>query len=545
MATYTQLLLHDAARMKVLAGATALAEAVRPTLGPRSRSVLLGRKWGTPIVCDDGVTIARTIRLKDPEEDLGAQLLKDAAVRTGDTVGDGTTTATLLAHHLYAEAMRSVTVGASAVELRRGLQRGLRAADEALLALSRPVESRDELAHIATVSAHDEPEVGDLVADAIDQVGPQGVIEVEEAKGIETSLRVVEGMQFDKGYLSPYFVTDPERMEAVLIDPVILLHEKRIASVGELLPLLEDLVSKGRPLLVIAETVEGEALSTLVVNKLRGTFLAVAAKAPGFGERRRAMLEDAAILTGGQLISEDVGLKLENVRIEHLGRADRVVVDKDTTTIIGGGGKPDAVEARCAELRAEIERSTSEWDQEKLQERLARLSGGVAVIRAGAATEAELKHRKEAFEDAISATKAAAEQGIVPGGGVALIRASAAVEAAAAGCEGDERTGVLVLRSALEVPARQIAANSGVDAGVVAERIHAGEGGFGFDAATRTYGDLIEAGIIDATKVVRTALENAVSVAGMLLLSEATLTEIEEPTPTPATAGAGYERDLG
>ncbi len=529
MSTYTRLLFADTARTRLLAGTTALADAVRPTLGPESRSVLIGKSWGPPTVCDDGVTIARALKLKDADEDLGAQLLKDAAIRTADVVGDGTTTSTLLAHALFSEAMRNVVVGASAVQLRRGLQRGMHAAVDALADVSRPVQGQAELAHVGTVSAHDDCEIGELVATAISKVGPEGVIEVEEAKGIETTLDVVEGMQFDKGYLSPYFVTDPERMEAVLVDPLVLVHEKRIGTVADIVPLLEELLTRGRPLLVVAETVEGEALATLVVNKLRGTLLTVAVKAPGFGERRRAMLEDMAVLTGADLISEDLGLKLENVRVEHLGRADRVVVDTDSTTIVGGGGDRAAVEGRCTELRAQIEETTSDWDREKLRERLARLAGGVAVIRAGAATEGELRRRKEAFEDAISATRAAALEGIVPGGGVALVRTIEAVEAEAQRCTGDQRTGVLVLRRALEVPARQIAQNSGADEGVVVDRIRAGTGGFGFDARTGEFRDLFEAGIIDPTKVVRVALENAVSVASTLLLAEATMTEVEDP----------------
>ncbi len=534
MTTYTHLLFHDRARARLLAGTAALADAVRPTLGPQSRSVIIARKWGQPTVCDDGVTIARALTLRDPDENLGAQLLKDAAIRTGEVVGDGTTTSTLLAHALFADAMRNVTAGASAVALRRGMRRGAEVAVAALSNLSRPVTNGGELAHVATVSAHDDREIGDLVAAAIGKVGPTGVITVEEAKGIETSLEVVEGMQFDKGYLSPYFVTDPERMEAVLVDPLILVHEKKIASLGDLVPLLEDLVKQGRSLFVVAETVEGEALATLVVNRLRGTFQAVAVKAPGFGDRRRAILQDLAVLTGAELISDDLGMKLENVRAEHLGTAARVVIDKDSTTIVGGGGDPAAVEGRCEQLRSEIEDSTSDWDREKLQERLARLSGGVAVIRAGAATEGELRQRKEAFDDAISATRAAAEEGVVPGGGTALIRAMDAVEAEADRCSGDERTGVLVLCRALQVPARQIAENSGADGGVIVDRVRSGAEGLGFDARSGETSDMFQVGIIDPTKVVRVALEHAVSVATTLLLAEATMTEIDD-SPDEAT----------
>jgi chaperonin GroEL len=528
MATYTALAFGDAARTALLAGTSALADAVRPTLGPQSRAVLIERKWGVPLVCDDGVTIAKTLKLKDPAQDLGAQLLKQAAMRTGDAVGDGTTTSTLLAHAMLAEGIRNVVVGASPIEIKRGLERGLAAAVDALAALSRPVAGRLDMAHVAAVSAHGEVEIGELVADAVEKVGEEGVIEVEEAKGIETTLDVVEGMQLDKGYLSPYFVTDAERMEAVLTEPLILLNEKKISAVGDLLPLLEQVVSAGRQLLVVAENLEGEALATIVVNKLRGTIAAAAVKAPGFGERRREMLEDIAVLTGGAVISDELGIKLENVTIDQLGTAERVVVDKDTTTIISGAGDPAAIQGRCKELRKQIEETDSDWDREKLQERLARLAGGVAVIRVGAATESELKHRKDAFDDAISSTKAAVAEGIVPGGGAALLRAVAAVEAEEADCDGDERTGVRILARALQVPAGQIADNAGADDGVVIERIRAGTGFEGFDARKRAFVNLDEAGIIDPTKVVRIALENAVSVAGVMLLAAATMVELEE-----------------
>ena len=539
MATYTELAFHDAARTALLAGTAALADAVRPTLGPQSRAVLIERKWGTPLVCDDGVTIARTLKLKDQAQDLGAQLLKQAAMRTGDAVGDGTTTSTLLAHAMLAEGIRNVVVGASPVEIKRGLERGLVAATEALAALSRPVEGRLDMAHVAAVSAHGELEIGELVADAVEKVGEEGVIEVEEAKGIETTLDVVEGMQFDKGYLSPYFVTDPERMEAVLSEPLILLCERKISAVADLLPLLEQVLGAGRQLLVIAENIEGEALATLVVNKLRGTIAAVGVKAPGFGDRRRATLEDIAVLTGGTVISEDLGIKLEHVKLDQLGGAGRVVVGKDTTTIISGAGDPAAIAGRCNELRREIEETDSDWDREKLQERLARLAGGVAVIRVGAATEADLKRRKDAFDDAISSTKAAVAEGIVLGGGAALLRAVEAVTAAERDCEGDERTGVRILVRALEAPARQIAENAGADDGVIVQQILAGSGFEGFDAATREFVDLDTAGIIDPTKVVRVALENAVSVAGVMLLAEATMVELEE-----ATAPGPVEHEL-
>lgn len=540
MASHTELHFADTARAALLAGTGALADAVRPTLGPQSRAVIIERKWGDPIVCDDGVTIAKTIRMRDPAENLGAQLLKQAAMRTGDAVGDGTTTSTLLAHAMLAEGIRNIVVGARAVEIRHGLQRGLSAAVSALAELSRPVAGREDMTHIASVSAHGDEQIGAMVADAVERVGQEGVIEVEEASGIDTTLDVVEGMQFDSGYLSPYFVTDPERMEAVLADPAILLTDRRISAVGDLLPLLEQVVNAGRPLLVIAESLEGEALATLVVNRLRGSLATAAVKAPGFGQRRRANLDDVAILTGGQVISDELGIKLENVTLAELGRAERVVIDKDTTTIVGGGGQAAAIQARCTELRREIENTESDWDREKLHERLARLASGVAVIRVGASTEAELKRRKEAYDDAISATKAAVAEGIVPGGGTALLRVDAAVREQLEHCRtDDERTGVRILARALEVPARQIAINAGADDGVVIQKVQAGTAFDGFDARTCGFVDLDAAGIIDPTKVVRVALENATSVAGVMLLAEATLVEIEDASE-PVTPHAEF-----
>jgi chaperonin GroEL len=526
---YSHLLFRDQARAKVLAGASALADAVRITLGPRSRCVLIEKKWGSPLVCDDGVTIAKELHLKDPEENLGARMLREAAERTGDAVGDGTTTSTLLAHAIFAEGLRNVVAGASAVELKRGLEQGARIVVEALRAISKPVSSTREKEQVATISAHDDASIGELVAKALERVGGEGVVTVEEAKGMETALNVVEGMQIDRGTLSPYFVTDPEKMEAVLEEPLILLHDKRISSMKDLLPLLEQVVREGRALLVVAEEIEGEALATLVVNKIRGSLRCAAVKAPGFGDRRKAMLEDMAVLTGGQVIAEELGVKLENTTLRELGTAKKVVITKDDTTLIEGGGEKSAIEARCAELRRQIDDTKSDYDREKLQERLAKLSGGVAVIRVGAPSEAELKNRKEAFDDAIASTKAAIAEGIVPGGGLALLRAVDPLERAMAKCQGDEATGLRILRHALEAPARQIAANSGADPGVVVDRMRTGTGAFGFDARRGTWVDLIEAGIIDPTKVVRLALENAVSVAGVLLLAEATLTEIEEP----------------
>jgi len=526
---HKQVLFRSAAREKVLAGATQLADAVRVTLGPRSKSVLIERKWGAPLVCNDGVTIAKEFDLKDPEENLGARMLRQAAEKTGEMVGDGTSTATVLAHAIFADGVRNVVAGASAIDLKRGLDRGTRRVVEALKALSRPVASRLEKEQVATISAHNDPSIGKLVADGMDKVGDEGVITVEEAKTTETMLDVVEGMQFDRGFISPYFVTNAERMEAALEDPLLLIVDGKVSVLNDLIGLLESVAKSGAPLLVIAEDVDGEALATLIVNNLRGTFRNCAVKAPGFGDRRKAMLEDIATLTGGQVISHELGLKLENVTIEMLGRAKRVVLDKETCTIIGGAGAPKAIEGRVEQLRREIKKTTSDYDREKLEERLAKLSGGVAVIRVGAPTEAEMKARKDALDDAINATKAAVAEGIVPGGGLALLRCAGAVEAEAGQAEGDERTGLLILRRALEVPARQIAENSAVDGGVVVAQMLASKGAQGYDAARKAYVDLIEAGIIDPTKVVRLALENAVSVASTLLLTEATMTELPEP----------------
>ena len=526
---HKQVMFRSEAREKVLRGAAKLADAIRVTLGPKSKSVLIARKWGAPLVCNDGVTIAKEFDLKDPEENLGAQMLRQASEKTGEAVGDGTSTAAVLAHAIYAEGLKNVVAGASAIDLKRGLERGAAAAVAALRQLSRPVATRKERAQVATISAHNDAAIGELVAEAMDRVGAEGVITVEESKTTEIVLEVVEGMQFDRGYLSPYFITNAEKMTAELDEPYILLHEKKLSSLQPMLPVLEAVVQSGKPLLLIAEDIEGDALATLIVNKLRGGLRAAAVKSPGFGERRRAMLEDIAVLTGGQVISDDLGLKLEAATLDMLGRAKRVVLDKEKTTIIGGSGQKQAIDARVAQIKAEIATSTSDYDKEKLRERLAKLSGGVAVIQAGAPVESELKARKDALDDAISSTKAAVEEGIVPGGGLALMRCIPVLESLEKTLEGDEKTGVQVLRRALSAPARQIAENSAVDGGVVVSRMLESKGNLGFDAAQNQYVDLVDAGIIDPTKVVRTALENAVSVASVLLLTEATMTEIEEP----------------
>lgn len=530
---HKRVLFRSEAREKVLRGATAMADAVRITLGPKAKCVLIEKKWGKPIVCNDGVTIAKEFDLKDPDENLGARMLRDAAERTGEAVGDGTTTATLLAHAIVADGMRNIAAGASAIDLKRGLDRAARVAIDCLRAQSRPVRSHAEKQQVATISAHNDRAIGALVAEAIEAVGAEGAVTVEEAKGTETTMEVVKGLQFDRGFLSRYFITDSEKMEAVLEDALILIYESRISNVKDFIPLLEQIAKQGSPLLVIAEDVDGEALATLVVNRLRGVLANVAVKAPGFGDRRKELLQDIAIVTGGQLVAQELGLRLENVTLEHLGRASRVVVDREHTKIIGGKGDKRAIEVRCQELRKQIGETTSDYDREKLEERLAKLSGGVAVIRVGAPAEAEMKSRRDAFDDAIHATRAAIAEGIVPGAGLALLRVIPAIEAEAATMEGDERAGAMILRRAIEAPTRQIAENSGVDGGVVIERMRSATGSYGFDAATGKYVDLIEAGIIDPTKVVRLALENAVSVASVLLLTEATMTEVQEPKPSP------------
>ena len=542
---HKRVLFEQAARQKILKGATALTDAVRVTLGPRSRRVLIGKQWGAPLVCDDGVTIAREFAAKDPEEDLGARMMRQVAERTGDAVGDGTTTATIIAHAIFADGLRNVAAGANAMELKRGLERGLAAAVGSLKEQSRPLSTKKEKAQVATISAHNDPRIGELVAEAVERVGDDGVITVEEARTTETVLEVVNGMMFDRGYLSPYFVTDPERMETVLQDAVVLLHEQKIAALAEFVPFLETVVKAGRPLLIIAEDVEGEALATLLVNRLRGTFSCCAVKAPGYGDRRKEMLEDIAVLCGGHVLSADLGNKLEKATLSDVGRADRVVVTKETTTIIGGGGDKRRVAARIEQLRRQIKEAKSDYDREQLQARLGRLAGGVAVIRAGAASEAELKALKEAYDDAIASTKAALAEGIVPGGGLALLRATAAVDREIERAHGDERTGLLVLKSALDAPVRQIAKNSGLDGGVVVERMRTGGGNVGLNAATGEYVDLVQAGIIDATKVVRTAIENAVSVAAVLLLTEATMVDVPDESKQARTGDDGGGGEVG
>ncbi|CAM3406069.1 chaperonin GroEL [Hydrogenibacillus schlegelii] len=513
------------ARRAMLRGVDALANAVKVTLGPKGRNVVLEKKYGSPLITNDGVTIAKEIELKDPFENMGAQIVKEAATKTNDVAGDGTTTATVLAQAIIHEGIKNVTAGANPMIIRRGIERAVEAAVAEIKRISKPVEGKDAIAQVAAISANDE-EIGKLIAEAMEKVGQDGVITVEESKGFQTELDVVEGMQFDRGYISPYMVTNTERMEAELEDPYILITDKKISSIQDILPLLEKIVQHGRPLLVIAEDVEGEALATLVVNKLRGTFTAVAVKAPGFGDRRKAMLEDIAILTGGQVITEDLGLELKSTRIDQLGRAKRVIVTKETTTIVEGAGDKKNIEARIKAIKQQIEETTSEFDKEKLQERLAKLAGGVAVIKVGAATETEMKEKKLRIEDALNATRAAVEEGIVPGGGTAFVRAIAAVEKLEAA--GDEKTGVNIVLKALEAPVRLIAENAGFEGSVIVERLKKETGNVGFNAATGEWVDMIQAGIVDPAKVTRSALQNAASVAMMFLTTEAAVAEIPE-----------------
>ena len=529
----------EEARSRVLRGVNVLADAVTVTLGPKGRNVVLEKSWGAPNVTKDGVTVAKEIQLEDKFENMGAQMVKEVASKTSDVAGDGTTTATVLARSIFTEGAKMVSAGHDPMTLKRGIDRAVAKAVESLKSLSKSTRGRDEIAQVGTVSANGDRTIGDIIAEAMDKVGKEGVITVEEAKSLETTLDVVEGMQFDRGYLSPYFVTDPERMEAALEDPYILINEKKISAMKDLLPVLEQIAKSGKPLLLIAEDVEGEALATLVVNKIRGTLHCCAVKAPGFGDRRKAMLEDIAILTGGRMIAEELGIKLENVTLNDLGRCKRVVIDKDNTTVIDGAGKKSEIEGRIKQIRAQIEETTSDYDREKLQERLAKMVGGVAVIKVGAATEVEMKEKKARVEDAMHATRAAVEEGIVPGGGVALVRAAAALDDLKVSDE--ERVGVQIVRRAMEEPARRIAGNAGAEGSVVLDKIKNNKGAFGFNAATEEFGDLLKEGIIDPTKVVRTALQNAASVSGLLLTTEAMVAEKPEEKKPTAPAAPSYD----
>jgi chaperonin GroEL len=511
------------AREKILRGVNVLADAVTVTLGPKGRNVVLEKSFGAPLVTKDGVTVAKEIELEDRLENMGAQMVKEVASKTSDVAGDGTTTATVLARSIFTEGIKMVAAGHDPMSLKRGIDRAVQAVTAELKSMSKPTKDRREIAQVGTISANNDSTIGDIIAEAMEKVGKEGVITVEEAKGLETTLEVVEGMQFDRGYLSPYFVTDPERMEARLEDAYVLIHEKKIASMKDLLPILETIAKAGKPFLLLSEDVEGEALATLVVNKIRGTLACCAVKAPGFGDRRKAMLEDIAILSGGKVIAEELGIRLENVTLQDLGRAKRIMVDKDNTTIIDGAGKKADIEARIKQIRAQIEETTSDYDREKLQERLAKLVGGVAVIRVGAATEMEMKEKKARVEDALHATRAAVEEGVVPGGGVALIRASAVLDNLRAG--EDEKVGIGIVRKTLEDPARWIASNAGWEGSIVVDKIKTNRGSFGFNAASEEFEDLMKAGIIDPTKVVRSALQNAASVAGLLLTTECIVAE--------------------
>ena len=529
------------ARGRLKSGVDQLTRAVKVTLGPKGRNVVIDRKFGSPTVTKDGVSVAKEIELEDPVENMGAQMVKEVATKTSDVAGDGTTTATVLAHAIYGEGLKNVTAGTNPMGIRRGIDRGVDAVVNALADTSTETKGKREIAQVGAISANNNMEIGELIAEAMEKVGKDGVITVEEARGLETELDTVEGMQFDRGYLSPYFVTDPERMEAELEEPMILIHDKKVSSMKDLLPILEKVAQMGRPLLIIAEDIEGEALATLVVNKLRGTLKVAAVKAPGFGDRRKAMLQDISVLTGGQVISEEVGFKLENAVASDLGTAKRVVIDKDNTTIIDGAGSEDQIHGRIEEIKVAIDKSTSDYDREKLQERLAKLAGGVAVINVGAATETEMKEKKALVEDALHATRAAVEEGIVPGGGVALLRAQAALDALEFDRE-DEQVGANILRRALESPIRQIAENAGAEASIVVANVREGEGGFGYNAQTDCYENLVKAGVIDPTKVVRSALQNAASIASLLLTTEAVVVERPEEEKAPMPGGGG---DMG
>ena len=526
------------ARARLKKGVDKLAQAVKVTLGPKGRNVVLDRKFGSPTVTKDGVSVAKEVELEDPVENMGAQMVKEVATKTSDVAGDGTTTATVLAQAIFGEGLKNVTAGTNPMGIRRGIEKGVAHVVAQLESLSVETTGKKEVAQVAAISANNNPEIGELISEAMEKVGKDGVITVEEARGLETTLETVDGMQFDRGYLSPYFVTDPERMEVVLEDPMILIHDKKISVMKDLLPILEKVAQMGKPLLIVSEDVEGEALATLVVNKLRGTLKVAAVKAPGFGDRRKAMLQDIAILTGGQVVSEEVGFKLENAVAADLGTAKRVVIDKDNTTLIDGGGETDKIKGRIDEIRVSIDKSTSDYDSEKLQERLAKLAGGVAVINVGAATETEMKERKALVEDALQATRAAVEEGIVAGGGVALLRAQETLNELELERE-DEQVGVQILYRALEHPIRQIAENAGVEGSIVVATVRAESGAIGYNADTDVYEDLVEAGVIDPTKVVRTALQNAASIASLLLTTEAVVVEQAEDAPPPAMPGGG------
>lgn len=536
-----QLLFDEAARQSILRGVNVLTDAVKATLGPRGRNVIIDRKFGAPNITKDGVTVAKEIELKEPYENMGAQLLREVASKTSDVAGDGTTTATVLAYAVYKEGMKHVTAGANAIDLKRGIDKAVEVVVEELKKMSKPVAEKKEIAQVGTISANNDSSIGELIAEAMDKVGKDGVITVEEAKGMATTLDVVEGMQFDRGYISPYFITDPDRMEAVLDDVFILLHDKKISSMKDLLPVLEQVAKMGRPLLIISEEVEGEALATLVVNKLRGTLHVCAVKAPGFGDRRKAMLEDIAILTGGTVISEDLGLKLENVKLNDLGKARKVTIDKENTTIVEGAGDHSNIQGRVKQIKTQVDETTSDYDREKLQERLAKLVGGVAVINVGAATESEMKEKKARVEDALHATRAAVEEGIVPGGGVALLRCIKALDKMK--LDHDQQLGVSIVKKAMEEPIRQIIQNAGIESAVIVEKVKDSKDvNFGYDAYKEEYADMLKSGIIDPTKVARSALQNAASVAGLMLTTEVMITELpEEEKKMPHMPGGGME----
>ncbi|MBI5187733.1 MAG: chaperonin GroEL [Nitrospirae bacterium] len=531
-----QLLFDEAARRSILKGVSILTDAVKATLGPKGRNAILDKKYGAPTITKDGVTVAKEIELKEPYENMGAQLVREVASKTSDVAGDGTTTATVLAHAIYREGTKNVVAGANPMDIKRGVEKSVEVVIDELKKLSKPVQDKKEITQVGTISANNDPSIGELIAEAMDKVGKDGVITVEEAKSMATTLDVVEGMQFDRGYISPYFITDPERMECNLEDTFILIHEKKISSMKDLLPILEQTAKMGRPLLIIAEEVEGEALATLVVNKLRGTIQVCAVKAPGFGDRRKAMLEDIAVLTGGTMISEDLGIKLESIKISDLGRAKKVTIDKENTTIVEGAGDPAKIQGRVKQIKTQIDEATSDYDREKLQERLAKLVGGVAVINVGAATETEMKEKKARVEDALHATRAAVEEGIVPGGGVAFLRCLPALKGLK--LEGDQQIGVEIVRRALEEPIRQLVNNAGLEGSVVVEKVkHSKETNYGFDVDKEEYTDMMKAGIIDPTKVTRYALQNAASVAALMLTTSVMVTDIPEEEKTPKMPG--------